>query len=611
MTDHNECKRHELLVYDTAKSISKRQRHKPMKSILGIRSTRRIPSTRGAASGCSFLPILLALFLGTPTWQRQVSAASYSVGPSQTFATIGAALEAADPLQPGDEIVVYAQSTPYYEKFVLNTAANNNNNNNADIVLRGVPDAEGNLPIIDGSNAVTPLYQDYWNEVRGLIKIGAASIPSGVPSYIRIENFQLRNAKPGFYFTDDGGNEGTEYVENAACVYVEEGSHIRIVNNVITNCGNGIFVTPGVQDVLIEGNYIYGNGNVGSYYEHNVYTEALGIVYRYNRFGPLCSGCLGNNLKDRSGGLVVSYNLIVAGNRQLDLVDSGHDTILADARYRTTYVYGNILFESDDEGNRQIVHYGGDSGDESRYRQGTLHFYHNTIVSLRNGRNTFLRLSSEGETCDARNNIFYETNSESQLELLSENRGTLFLRSTWLKDGYVYSFDTSSGSGTVTVQNTILGNAPPFADSDFITTFDVRLSAPLLPSTSLAPGVPAVDQEYVLHTQSRSRNGSDLGSYGSDSQSSVPPPSSPPAPSPPSLFPPAPVPTPVPGPASAPPPAPECQSCTFFFILPGNVVSLYNNSQGCVDQICIPWFLVFLWRLFGWTCETNGCADLL
>ena len=68
----------------------------------------------------------------------------------------------------------------------------------------------------------------------------------------------------------------------------------------------------------------------GSIYEHNAYTEALGIVYQFNHFGPLCASCLGNNLKDRSAGTVVRYNWIEGGNRQLDLVESDSATYRAD-----------------------------------------------------------------------------------------------------------------------------------------------------------------------------------------------------------------------------------------------------------------------------------------
>ncbi|WP_419641612.1 hypothetical protein, partial [Thiolapillus sp.] len=63
-------------------------------------------------------------------------------------------------------------------------------------------------------------------------------------------------------------------------------------------------------------------------------------------------------------------------------------------------MYGNVLIEPDGAGNSQMVHYGGDSGDsgdsgnESIYRKGTLYFYHNTVVSTRDGNTTLVRLST-------------------------------------------------------------------------------------------------------------------------------------------------------------------------------------------------------------------------
>lgn len=446
--------------------------------------------------------------------------AVYSVGPSQPYPTIGEALN--QDLQPGDEVRIHARSSPYREKFVINNAGTSA----APITIRGVPDSGGNLPIVDGNGADTPLTQNYWNEQRSLIKIGGANTPSEGAAYIRIENLQLQNAHDNYSFNDHEGNP-LGYAKNAACVHVEEGTNIYIVNNIISGCGNGIFVTSGVKDIFIEGNYIHGNGNVGSIYEHNTYTEALGITYRYNRFGPLCSGCDGNNLKDRSGGLTVAYNLIEGGNRQLDLVDAGNQEIFSAARYRETFVYGNILFENED-GNRQVVHYGGDSGNLSRYRKGTLFFYHNTVVSTRSGRTTFLRLSSADETCDARNNIFYTDATGNNLELLSEKRGSLVLRSNWIKANYVHSFETS-GSGSTTEYNTISGTSPGFQDPSFQSSLDVRLSGPMLSSAALPSNAPAVTREYALHTSSRMRSSDDIGAYGYATNSA---PTSTPAPTP-------------------------------------------------------------------------------
>ena len=60
----------------------------------------------------------------------------------------------------------------------------------------------------------------------------------------------------------------------------------------------------------------------GNLFHHNSYTAAIGITFEYNRYGPLLAGAGGNNLKDRSAGMVARYNWIEGGNRQLDLVDA-------------------------------------------------------------------------------------------------------------------------------------------------------------------------------------------------------------------------------------------------------------------------------------------------
>jgi hypothetical protein len=289
---------------------------------------------------------------------------TYDVGPGQSYPDI-ASVPALTTLQPGDWICIHPSSTPYFEKFVINRSGTAE----APIVISGVIDeTTGERPIIDGNGATTPLALNYWNEVRNLVKIGGASVPNDFPSYIRVQNLHLRNAHTGYSFTDDSGNSQS-YVNNAACLHVEAGHHVDLVNNEIEGCGNGIFIGGDVEDVLIESNYIHNNGNVNRIYEHNTYTEALRITYRYNRFGPLCAGCSGNNLKDRSAGLVVSNNFIEGGNRQLDLVDSYSMGLDAAQEYETTHVYGNVLVEPDGAGNRQIVHFGGDSGSAQYYRR--------------------------------------------------------------------------------------------------------------------------------------------------------------------------------------------------------------------------------------------------
>lgn len=123
----------------------------------------------------------------------------------------------------------------------------------------------------------------------------------------------------------------------------------------LSDSGNGLFSASASSELPVVGNHIFGNGNVGSIYEHNSYTESAGILFEGNHYGPLCDGCPGNNLKDRSAGTVIRYNLIEGANRQLDLVDS-QAGLESDPRYQKTFVYGNVLHESGNFGNSQIVH---------------------------------------------------------------------------------------------------------------------------------------------------------------------------------------------------------------------------------------------------------------
>lgn len=230
------------------------------------------------------------------------------------------------------------------------------------------------------------------------------------PRYIVVEGLEVRSGRPPYAFTDDSGSAAT-YVNNAAAIWIEKGEHIIVRGNVRRDSGNGLFVSsaePNIsRNVLVESNHVYDNGNANSLYEHNTYTEALGNTYQFNRFGPLRTGAPGNNLKDRSAGLVVRYNWIEGGNRQLDLVETDSLTIQNDLSYRTTFVYGNVLIEPDAAGNRQVAHYGGDNGTTATYRKGRLYFYQNTLVSTRTDRTTLFRLSTNDERADVRNNIFY------------------------------------------------------------------------------------------------------------------------------------------------------------------------------------------------------------
>jgi hypothetical protein len=357
------------------------------------------------------------------------SAETYRVGPGERRTSMSQVPW--DRLMPGDVVEIVGRPEPYRSKVVIcrrGTEA-------APIVIRGVPGPDGRLPIIDGKDAVTPPGLDFWSEARGVINIAGASRPDDtMPAWITVENLEICNAKGGNFFL---GRKGlTEYYGNASAIYVEKGEYLTFRNLVMHDCGNGFFTAPDSKAILVEGCSIYSNGIAGSVYEHNSYTETNGITFQTCRFGPLVPGAGGCALKDRSAGLVVRYNFIDGGNRQLDLVDAQEGAYLrSEPSYDVTYVYGNVLIERQGQDNNQIVHYGGDSGPPDQNRKGPLWFYNNTVVSLRTDKTCLFRLSSNMQSAEIFNNIFYVAESGNTLSILDET-GHAHLRNNWIKPGW-------------------------------------------------------------------------------------------------------------------------------------------------------------------------------
>ena len=438
--------------------------------------------------------------------------AVYEVGPGKAHAGIGDVPW--ESLQPGDTVRIHYRPAPYAEKWVICRQGEPDRW----ITIQGVPDSQGRLPVIDGKNATTRPHLNYWSEERGVVKIGGANSPADtLPRHILVENLEIRGGCAPNVFTGRHGQSA--YFANAAAIYVEKGEHVVIRNCTLRDNGNGLFVASGSSNVVVEHCRIYGNGVVGSMLEHNSYTEARGITFQFNHYGPLRAGSLGSNLKDRSGGCVVRYNWIESGNRQLDLVDSANPAIYEWEDYRTTFVYGNVLVEPDGAGNRQICHYGGDGSDPARYRKGTLHFYHNTVVSTRTDRNTLLRLTTQDETADVRNNVVYSTLPGNQLEIINHS-GIVHLRNNWIPSGWVRAFDAGAPGVVNDHGGNLAGAAPGFANAGAGLYELVSTSPCIGAGTSLHPdALPAhaVAEQYLPHARRRARTATtppDLGAFG-------------------------------------------------------------------------------------------------
>jgi subtilase family serine protease len=447
---------------------------------------------------CSVFTLLVAHGAG---------AAIYEVGPGQPYPTIGSVPWAT--LTAGDTVLIHWQATPYREKWVINRPGTVV----APITVRGVPNGNGELPVIDGNGATTPAPLNFWGETRAVIKLGGSNVPNNPqPTYVVIESLDVRSARAPYTFRGDDSATYT-YSDSAGAIWIEAGDHITIRNCILSDSSNGFFTSNASSNVLVEGCYIRDNGVSGSIYQHNIYTESATITYQFNRLGPLRAGCPGNNLKDRSANLVVRYNWLDGGARQLDLVDS--EFLYTQPGYNRTYVYGNVLIEHPADGSRQIVHYGGDSGITGQYRKGYLHFYNNTVYSERTDATTLFRPQTDDERVDARNNIAYVTAAGSTLGIV-EGAGVVEYRNNWLKTGYVANH---GGGSVVDLGGNVTGASPAFLDE---TGQDFHLSgasACINAGTTLhADTLPLHDvvSEYVKHQQGAARglDGTlDIGAY--------------------------------------------------------------------------------------------------
>ncbi|MFT5126652.1 MAG: hypothetical protein ACI8W8_000247 [Rhodothermales bacterium] len=454
------------------------------------------------------LLFLLFLLLFAPA----ALAAVYRVGPGQALAAIGDVPW--ESLEPGDLVEIYWRDTPYHEKFNIKTVATANR----PLTVRGIPNAAGELPILDARNATTRLALDFYNEHRGVIRIGPHRIdvpdcwvfpapfdctnpnpivtPTGpcpdpvfppFPAHIIVENFDIRSARDPYSYVDDEGVTQA-YQSRSAGIYIEQCRGVTIRNCRFTDCGNGLFSSHNTYDVVIEGCHFSDNGIIGSDRYHNAYTESHGITYQYNHFAPLKTHSLGNNIKDRSSGTVIRYNWIEGGNRQLDLVDSDYIDIYQDPQhpYQITYIYGNILIEPGDIGNRQMIHYGGDTGKECQYRVGDCWFYNNTVISLRTGTTTIARLTYGNFHCW--NNIIYHTSSTAPINFM-ENEGEIYVRNNYLRSGHSYVQSI--------IDTNLIAPDPGFADSAYTLLIDsvcIDAGRNITVPAALWP-----QREYVLH----------------------------------------------------------------------------------------------------------------
>lgn len=441
-------------------------------------------------------------------------------------------------LDSGDEVQIAWREEPYRAKIGLRCRGTEKN----PVRITGIKGPKGQLPIISGKNAVSGKYlknffKPKWDEPLGVIVIkrGRGDRWGYKPSHIIIENLKIvgANNSNSYISVNDGEKK---YSDGAAAIWAVLVEHLTIRNCEISDNGNGIFVLSknNIKDVsrniLIENNYIHGNGTAGSYRQHNVYTQAAGLIFQYNRVGKLRKKAKGSAIKDRSSGTVIRYNLVESGARTLDLVetDDSYDVLTKEPDYHETYVYGNILINNVDLKSGypwagSMIHFGGDTGRSELYKKGPLYFFHNTIIIKSDVADRYrisvFDLQTNEQEADIRNNIIYRDGTSKLLILrhhgVANLTGTNWINPDW-KDG---RFDTFDGKVKV-VGKLITGKNPILADIEK-GDYHPGKGSPCLDTAPELPDEIAVEHNvtkmYKTHTLSVDRTvkgeKADLGAF--------------------------------------------------------------------------------------------------
>lgn len=356
------------------------------------------------SQGSLFLAIALGAVpaLSNPVTVAQTGTTTYNVYSDQDLDAVPWAQ-----LTAGTVVNIHYKDTPYKRKFGIRSSGTFQN----PIQIWGVTNSNGDRPLIDFNGATTcascnpgsphnifhPVIE-YGESLGGIvIKRGVSDSTSYKPSYIKICNLDLRGTTHGNSYTTLSGTTATYGV--AAGVYSLASRYLTIENCVITENGNGVFTmakddlfSEAAEFTVLRNNRIYGNGVVGSYYEHNVYMQCYQPLVEGNYFGQVRTGSLGSTYKTRSAKDIIRFNHFEGSARIIDLVNSENqdlDGIVTKPEYGTDFIYGNVLVNDTSlplGGTYAGVHFGGDNlgedegsattGVADKYRK-QLYFFNN------------------------------------------------------------------------------------------------------------------------------------------------------------------------------------------------------------------------------------------
>lgn len=308
-------------------------------------------------------------------------------------------------LAPGDTVYVSRDASPYNMRFQVSGQGTATQW----IRVLGMLGPGGERPIINGIGATTAHFSNfYWPSTDpnigiqggGVVFVGPALGDTATPKYIEVANLHIRGQRPAYTYTSENG-EVANYGTFGAAIYARSPQHLLVRNCVLTDSTEGFYNWTGpdddtpyggvAKDITLRGNVIYDVGVPGLERRHATYTEALGMVYEFNYFGPMTSGATGNQLRDRSAGTIVRYNWIEAPAGpayHVDLMEpeESANLLVPHALYAHDFVYGNVLVTRRSRGDDvdiAFMHWSENNGittGRTEVAGGYMQFFHNTLL---------------------------------------------------------------------------------------------------------------------------------------------------------------------------------------------------------------------------------------
>ena len=467
--------------------------------------------TGGTSSAIVYVsPNALPSYAATPNETRPhecypdpaLSGADYEIGAGKAYTHIYSTPNIAS-IEPGTIYRLWNTDTTGANPSVYNEYFEIANSGTATqpIIFCGVPDAEGNLPIMDGNGAKGPTsFNNSALVGTGIFTLFPANFygywqaGSAGPSYISITGLHLRNANPNYSYTPPGGGAAVAWTAFVACANIESGSFIDVSGNEMDSCPLGIFSDDNdsnawatvTQNITAMGNHMTNNGWSGSEGEHSVYLQSFYTLFEGNRLDNYNPTAQGSHIKWRGVEGIFRYNFLgftagAAGpQRDFDMVDDSDawmyatfegylgsqnvydlgDTAGANviAAYQESaqkdFAYGNIIQGNAIQGGQ--IHYAEDQGSGMNDRNGILHFYSNTLDDAQEVFDT--GQNGDGydpyfpQRIDARNNIIWAGPAQPAGDGIQ-----LGAYASIIMDSQTNLFETGSVSAAIPIEGTAYG----------------------------------------------------------------------------------------------------------------------------------------------------------